>query len=234
MSSPHRTRLVNPRLGTYFGIFASAFIGLFLVLLILEQLKAPELHLRVTVSDWPPPAVHRHQRSFAHLECQRVLCRGAPRAGRLQRPGARHQHHWQRRHRGADGAVFPQWIRHLVPDDRDCVRFPDHGHRHFALPAKVWCLHRANLPGAPLREPPAARHCGDGLCRTDDVGLDGGTVDDGACSRALDWFRRTQPADRAGRHRVCNAGVRRYARRRLGRPPRKPLPRSSPLSYWRP
>ncbi len=33
-----RTRLVNPRLGTYFGIFASAFAGLVLMLAMLEQL----------------------------------------------------------------------------------------------------------------------------------------------------------------------------------------------------
>lgn len=49
MSVPHRTRLVNPRLGTYFGIFASAFIGLFLVLLVLEQLETSAGQLRMAV-----------------------------------------------------------------------------------------------------------------------------------------------------------------------------------------
>ena len=49
MSMPHRTRLVNPRLGTYFGIFASAFAALFLTLLILEQLNATDAHLRALV-----------------------------------------------------------------------------------------------------------------------------------------------------------------------------------------
>lgn len=49
MSTLPRTRLVNPRLGTYFGIFASAFLGLFLVLLILEQLQAPGEHLKLAV-----------------------------------------------------------------------------------------------------------------------------------------------------------------------------------------
>ncbi len=49
MSTPHRTRLINPRLGTYFGIFASAFVGLFLVLLILEQLNTPGEHLKMAV-----------------------------------------------------------------------------------------------------------------------------------------------------------------------------------------
>lgn len=47
MSMPHRTRLVNPRLGTYFGIFASAFVGLFLVLLVFEQLDAPGSYLKL-------------------------------------------------------------------------------------------------------------------------------------------------------------------------------------------
>ena len=49
MPTPHRTRLVNPRLGTYFGIFASAFVGLFLTMLILEQLDTPVAHLKTAV-----------------------------------------------------------------------------------------------------------------------------------------------------------------------------------------
>jgi cation/acetate symporter len=49
MSTQHRTRLVNPRLGTYFGIFASAFVSLFLLLLIFEELDAPGAHLKAAV-----------------------------------------------------------------------------------------------------------------------------------------------------------------------------------------
>lgn len=41
--------MVNPRLGIYFGIFASAFIGFFLVLLILEQLDGPAGYLESMV-----------------------------------------------------------------------------------------------------------------------------------------------------------------------------------------
>lgn len=41
-----RTRLVNPRLGTYFGIFTSAFVGLVLVAMIFEQLGTPDDLLR--------------------------------------------------------------------------------------------------------------------------------------------------------------------------------------------
>ena len=42
-----RTRLINPRLGIYFGIFTSAFVALALVLVILEQLGADEAVLGV-------------------------------------------------------------------------------------------------------------------------------------------------------------------------------------------
>ncbi len=41
MSFVSHSRLVNPRLGTYYGIFAAAVTALFLLLLILEQLGAP-------------------------------------------------------------------------------------------------------------------------------------------------------------------------------------------------
>jgi cation/acetate symporter len=41
-----RSRLVNPRLGTYFGIFVSALSGLVLLLIIFEQLGTPDTLLR--------------------------------------------------------------------------------------------------------------------------------------------------------------------------------------------
>lgn len=41
MSPTQRSRFINPRLGIYFGIFASAFAGLVLLLLIVEQLGTP-------------------------------------------------------------------------------------------------------------------------------------------------------------------------------------------------
>ncbi len=40
------TRLVNPRLGTYFGIFVSAFASLVILALVAEQLGAPDLVVR--------------------------------------------------------------------------------------------------------------------------------------------------------------------------------------------
>ena len=49
MSTTTRARLVNPRLGTYFGIFASLFVSLFLMSLILTQLGLEERWLRIAL-----------------------------------------------------------------------------------------------------------------------------------------------------------------------------------------
>jgi cation/acetate symporter len=46
MSITSRTRFVNPRLGTYFGIFVSSLTGLVLLLLIFEQLGTSDIVLR--------------------------------------------------------------------------------------------------------------------------------------------------------------------------------------------
>ena len=53
MRSATHNRLVNPRLGTYFSIFASAFCGLVLVMLILEQLGAQTLLVGLAVAAGP-------------------------------------------------------------------------------------------------------------------------------------------------------------------------------------
>lgn len=49
MSASVRSRFVNPRLGTFFGIYASLFVSLFLLLLIFSQLGAHESALRFIV-----------------------------------------------------------------------------------------------------------------------------------------------------------------------------------------
>jgi len=46
MSLTSRTRFVNPRLGTYFGIFTSSLAGIVLLLIIFEQLGTSEIVLR--------------------------------------------------------------------------------------------------------------------------------------------------------------------------------------------
>ena len=47
MAFTSRTRLVNPRLGTYFGIFAAAFAALVLMALMFEQLGAADVAVRL-------------------------------------------------------------------------------------------------------------------------------------------------------------------------------------------
>ena len=46
MSFPTRARLVNPRLGTYFSIFASLFAAIFFLSLISEQLQLSDAVVR--------------------------------------------------------------------------------------------------------------------------------------------------------------------------------------------
>ena len=44
-----RTRLVNPRLGTYFGIFTASFAALVLLALMLEQLGTADTIVRLAM-----------------------------------------------------------------------------------------------------------------------------------------------------------------------------------------
>jgi cation/acetate symporter len=53
MAFTARTRLVNPRLGTYFGIFTAAFAGLVLMALMFEQLGATDGLLRLIMFAGP-------------------------------------------------------------------------------------------------------------------------------------------------------------------------------------
>src|SRR6202162_769802 len=53
MAFTSRTRLVNPRLGTYFGIFTAAFAALVLLALMFEQLGATDTIVRLTMFAGP-------------------------------------------------------------------------------------------------------------------------------------------------------------------------------------
>jgi cation/acetate symporter len=53
MAITARTRLVNPRLGTYFGIFAAAIAAMLLMALMLEQLGMPDRAIRVLMFAGP-------------------------------------------------------------------------------------------------------------------------------------------------------------------------------------
>jgi cation/acetate symporter len=53
MAATSHARLVNPRLGTYFGIFAAAFAALVLMALMLEELGAPDWAIRLLMFAGP-------------------------------------------------------------------------------------------------------------------------------------------------------------------------------------
>jgi cation/acetate symporter len=53
MSFSARTRLINPRLGTYFSIFAALFAAIFLLALIFEQLSVSDQFLRLALFAGP-------------------------------------------------------------------------------------------------------------------------------------------------------------------------------------
>ena len=53
MAFTARTRLVNPRLGTYFGIFTAAFASLVLMALMFEQLGTADLAVRLLMFAGP-------------------------------------------------------------------------------------------------------------------------------------------------------------------------------------
>ena len=53
MAFTSRTRLVNPRLGTYFGIFAAAFAALVLMALMFEQLGTADGLVRLIMFAGP-------------------------------------------------------------------------------------------------------------------------------------------------------------------------------------
>ena len=66
-----RTRLVNPRLGIYFGIFTSAYTALVLVLLIFEQLGA-----RPDLARFEVPTKGVHGLSPREVEVLRLVAAG--------------------------------------------------------------------------------------------------------------------------------------------------------------
>ena len=83
MAITSRTRLVNPRLGTYFGIFTAAFAALSLLALMFEQLGASDGLLRLTIFASPIMLYAAIGLSSSATEAARFLCLRATRAGLL-------------------------------------------------------------------------------------------------------------------------------------------------------
>ena len=85
MSLTSRTRFVNPRLGTYFGIFASSLAGLVLLLLIFEQLGASRVAAALGMLLGPLVLYAAIGLLRSDAGAARLLRRRPPRAGRLHR-----------------------------------------------------------------------------------------------------------------------------------------------------
>ena len=94
MAFTSRTRLVNPRLGTYFGIFTAAFAALVLMALMFEQLGATDAMVRLTDVRRPHRALRRDRLGLRRAR-GRGLFRLRPQGARLlQRAGARASPRW--------------------------------------------------------------------------------------------------------------------------------------------
>ena len=157
MAFTSRTRLVNPRLGTYFGIFTAAFAALVLMALMFEQLGATDAMVRLTMFAGPLAL-------YAVIGLRLRGARGGglfrlrPQGARLlQRAGARRDGARRRRVPGTDRLAADRRVRRHVPQHR-LVRRPGlHGGAVRSLRAQVRRLHGADVPRAPLREPHRAR-----------------------------------------------------------------------------
>ena len=53
MAFTSHTRLVNPRLGTYFAIFSAAFAAIVLMAMLFEQLGTADITLRILMFTGP-------------------------------------------------------------------------------------------------------------------------------------------------------------------------------------
>ena len=115
MAFTARTRLVNPRLGTYFGIFAAAFVSLVLMALMFEQLGTADLAVRLLMFAGPIVLFAAIGLLSAGARGGRLFRLRPQGAGLLQRPGARHQRAWRRGLPGADRCLLQHRLRCLVP-----------------------------------------------------------------------------------------------------------------------
>ena len=151
MSLTSRTRFVNPRLGTYFGIFASSLAGLVLLLLIFEQLGTSDSLLRWAMlpGRWcstPPSACAPTQEPLEFFAGGRRVPAGYTGLGiGVAAMGATGIV-------AMTGLVLPHRLRRAVPDDRRPRRLRLHGGAAGAVLPQVRRLHGAELSRPPLRK----------------------------------------------------------------------------------
>ena len=218
--------LVNPMLGTYFGIFASMIAALVLMLLVLERLGHPSLSCGSAC--W---LCRSHSTSSSgrlpQVGAGRFLRRRPARSCRLHRSChggiCARRHRPRRRHR----TVLHQRLRCVVPADRDVGRLRDDGAVDRALPAQARRLHRAELSRPAARQPAGAYRLPRGIARAD--GADrGGRAEDGrfrgrlavgqvGSPRHADAGARADPDGGARRHALADLVERRSGDRRVAR-----------------
>ena len=165
MAITARTRLVNPRLGTYFGIFTAAFAALFVLALMFEQLGASDGLLRLLMFGGPIVLYAAIGLSSSATRGPRFLCLRAQSACFLQRAGARHYRARRRRLPGADRVIVHDRLRRGVPQHRLLCRSRLHGSAVRAVHAQARSLHAADVPRAPFREPHRAHRRGGSAVR---------------------------------------------------------------------
>ena len=142
MAFTARTRLVNPRLGTYFGIFTAAFAGAGADGADVRAAgHQPTPWCGSSCSPAPSPSMRRSASAAAAREVARLFRLRPPGAGLLQRAGARHDGARRRRLPGADRLALHHRLRRAVPQHRLVRRSRLHGRAVRPLRAQVRRLH---------------------------------------------------------------------------------------------
>ena len=127
MSYLHRTGYVNPRLGTYFGIFIAAFAAIGLLALIFEGLGVPTDTLRLAMLFGPLVLYMAIGAAAFTRRAARLLRLRTARPGLLYRPRAGADRHGRDGTHGRDRRLFSHRLRCAVPGDRGPRRLCRHG-----------------------------------------------------------------------------------------------------------
>ena len=185
MAFSARARMVNPRLGTYFSIFAALFTALFLLILIFEQLSLDEHLLRLAFFVVPIIIYAAIGLSVASARHAQLFRSRSPRSGGLHGPSARRLFARRDLLRCRHRRLLLRRLRRPGSADRHAHGFRRDGHCSRALLPKIRRLHRAELPRPQVREPAASDYNG---CRC-------GCADaSGSVGRTADGRRRRGPA----------------------------------------
>src|SRR5262245_47844030 len=173
MAFTSRTRLVNPRLGTYFGIFSAAFAAVVLMAMMFEQLGATDTLVRLLVFASPIAlyacigllsATRETQDYFACGRRVPAFFNGLALATAAL---------------GGAGFLALTGAFFLIGFDALCLSIGWYAGLVFhpfvrAVPAQGRRLHRADLPRPPLRQPAGAGGGRRRACGADPTAAGGG------------------------------------------------------------